>query len=188
MVFALLYRSCAMEKLGGLAVAIEDAKEAIRLSPHMALGYFQLANLLWKQGDTRKTLLVFHKAMKDIPSDDSLYKQLESSKHHFEEQLNKSVSISLPKLPYEVVDQILSHLCLPELLRCRLVCKAWNETISKWPKLWKNVDDAWLTSRRVPMLVGKPLQKVSLLAKTITMQRCAYCKHLKIIQFLASRN
>lgn len=81
--------------------------------------------------------MVYYNAMKNVTSDDKLFHQLESSKPYVEKQLNKQVGIFLPKLPYDIVDRILSQLYLRDLLKCRSICKQWNKMISKWPKLWK---------------------------------------------------
>ncbi|KAL1933048.1 hypothetical protein VTP01DRAFT_8726 [Rhizomucor pusillus] len=97
-------------KLGNLGFSIEDARKAVQLSPDMSLGYLQLAHVLLKRGEARETLMVYKKAMKNVTRDDKLYDQLESSKRYVEEQLNNRVSIFLPKLPYEIVDRILSFL------------------------------------------------------------------------------
>lgn len=76
----------------------------------MSLGYLQLAHVLLKRGEAREALMVYKKAMKNVTRDDKLYDQLESSKRYVEEQLNNRVGIFLPKLPYEIVDRILSFL------------------------------------------------------------------------------
>lgn len=118
---------------------------------------------MWKQGETRETLMVYYNAMKNVTSDDKLFHQLESSKPYVEKQLNKQVGIFLPKLPYDIVDRILSQLYLRDLLKCRSICKQWNKMISRWPKLWKNVNCEWLQSSTLPLLMSKPLREVSVL-------------------------
>lgn len=184
---ALVHRSQAREKLESLQPSIEDAKEAVRLAPRLSVGYLQLAHLLWQEGETRETLLMYQKAMKNVTSDDKLYHQLESSKGYVEEQLNKQIGIFLPKLPYDIVDQILSHLPFAVLLKCRLICKQWNKTISKWPKLWKSIDTDWLLSSRVPLLVGKPLQRVTIefaedMEENAGVWKIPCCRHPGIMQ------
>lgn len=130
---------------------------------------------------------MYQKAMKNVTSDDKLYHQLESSKGYVEEQLNKQIGIFLPKLPYDIVDQILSHLPFAVLLKCRLICKQWNKTISKWPKLWKSIDTDWLLSSRVPLLVGKPLQRVTIefaedMEENAGVWKIPCCRHPGIMQ------
>ncbi|CDH54402.1 predicted protein [Lichtheimia corymbifera JMRC:FSU:9682] len=160
----LAMRSYTYQKRGVNNVALKLSQALTLRNVRDPDGYLLAANQLLLQDNRSGAMRMLTTGIKRVPSDHPRHQSLVRLGQQLQQEIEQRNQTLLWLLPAEILDGILIHLFLEDLVILASTCKSWYKTVYEWPGTWRcftvsHKDTAYKSSFR-KLLAKAPKQHI----------------------------
>ena len=160
----LAMRSYTYQKQGINKAALKSSRALTQRSVHDPDGYLLAANQLLLQDDRSGAMRMLTTGIERVARDHPRHQSLVRLGQQLQQEIEQRNQTLLWLLPAEILDDILIHLYLEDLVTVASTCKPWYKTIYEWPGTWHSFtlshkDTAYNSSFR-KLLAKAPKQHI----------------------------
>lgn len=160
----LAMRSYTYQKRGVNNVALKLSQALTLRNVRDPDGYLLAANQLLLQDNRSGAMRMLTTGIKRVPPDHPRHQSLVQLGQQLQQEIEQRNQTLLWLLPAEILDGILIHLYLEDLVILASTCKSWYKTVYEWPGTWRcftvsHKDTAYKSSFR-KLLAKAPKQHI----------------------------
>lgn len=135
----LLQRATIREIAGSYSDAFKDAKSVIAIDSTLPDGYLSACNTLLLENKYREALLLSREGCAEADCHHPQYEALVQLQKSISREVHIQNTWLLNKLPFDVIENVLTMLPLLTRIQLSLTCMDWNEFLDEWTGMWHDI-------------------------------------------------